>query len=77
MDSPLRGQRVSGADDSSDPRAQLRSFVAEMEYPCLREDLIREGRRQKCDDATVALLERLAEAVYSGSRQVLRGLSTA
>lgn len=56
------------------PSHPLQQFLAGMEYPATKDDLIREAEREGLDADDVHGLRSLGEHCYSARRQVLSAL---
>lgn len=56
------------------PSAALKGFLAGMEYPATKDDLLREAARDRLHRDDILALENLSGSSYSARRQVLAAL---
>ena len=59
------------------PSPALRRFLAEMEFPATKDDLLREAARDGLDPDDMLALEQLGGQSYSARWQILAGLRLA
>jgi hypothetical protein len=66
---------AQGRGGSSNPPVLVQKFLAGVDYPCTKEQLVQRAREEKADREVIALLEMLPDRTYEGPTGISREIA--